>query len=181
MEIVVNKRGPKEYYDEFLYILYEYKRFLKNPKTKANSFTKMMTFNIVLGVIGLVLMIVSYIVFKDTIFMIFIIALIFVSVFTIPIYTQGKKRLNDMMNDTQEKIIKIEDEGITYKDNDKLYQISWNKIKCILINKYTVAFFPSTIDTLMISISNEYLDDILKGIEEVNKKELIVDNRSLYN
>ena len=180
MEIVVNKRGPKEYYEEFLYILYEYRRFLKNPKTKANSFSKSMIFNIVLGAIGLVLMMVSYVVFKDTIFMIFIIALVFVLVFTILIYLQGKKRLKDLMNDEKEKIIKIDEEGITYKDAEKLYQISWNKIKYVLVNQYTVAFFPSTVDTLIISVSNEYLDDILKGIEEVNKKELVVDNRSLY-
>ena len=181
MEIIVNKRGPKEYYDEFLYVLYSFKKFSKNPKTKANSFTKSMTTNIVLGAIGLVLMIISYLVFKDTIFMIFIIAFVFILVIYVLIYMQGKKRLNDMLNDEQEKVIKINEEGVSYKDADKLYQLSWNKIKYILINKYSIAFLPSTIDTLVVSISNEYLDDILKGIEEVNKKDLIVDNRSLYN
>ena len=181
MEIVVNKRGPKEYYDEFLYVLYSFKKFLKNPKTKANSFTKSMTFNIMLGAIGLVLMIVSYLVFKDTIFMIFIMTFVFILVIYILIYMQGKKRLNQMMSDEQEKIIKIDEEGVTYKDADKLFQLSWNKIKYILINKYSISFLPSTADMIMVSISNEYLDDILKAIEEVNKKDLIVDNRSLYN
>ena len=181
MEIIINKRGPKEYYDEFLYILYYFRKFLKDPKSKANSFPKTMLTNIILGAAGLVFMIVSYLVFKDTIFMILIIALVFVLVFTILVYLQGKKRMNEMMSDEQEKIIKIDEEGITYKDADKLYQLSWNKIKYVLINKYSVGFLPSTIDTIMVSVSNEYLDDILKGLEEANKKELVVDNRSLYN
>ena len=94
MEIIVNKRGPKEYYEEFLYILYEYRRFLKKPTLKAYQFTKRTLTNIFLGLFGIGLMLGAYFGFKDNdiIFLsLSILLLLLVTIITIMMYVQGKE------------------------------------------------------------------------------------------
>ena len=176
MEIKVDKRGPKEYYEEYYFVLSRYKQFIKKPNSKAYQFTKYLISYFVFGVFGLLLDIFFYLTFKNNLFIFCGGMFALILVYDLYVYFNGKKVINTLMNDNKTKYIDINNDYVSYKDDLNEYKIEWKDVKYILFNKYSIVFLPVDISKLVISISSEYLDQVKQGISETDQLAKLVDN-----
>ena len=176
MKIEVNERGSKNYYDEFFFIASYYRKFKKNPHKKA---FKMTTFLImyeifiilfIAGTIGI------YIMEPDAFHMCMVFTFVLCFIFCGAYLFLSNKRINEFMNSTGKKIVEINEDGIEYSDDEKNLKLKWDKIEYILVNKYSICFIPNSTTNILISLSTDYKEQAIKGIEDAGKTGLIIDN-----
>lgn len=194
MEIKLTKH-TKEFYDEALYIEVFYKKkLLKKPKQKVKELTKSIKSSIVLVAVAILSSIgflTSSILNKNyinagaegTILLVFIAIEV---ILNINLFV-SKKTLNDAKLGKENNLKKelwLDDKRITqvvYTDDGiKGYELAWKEIKLILINKHSIAIFPTDIEKPKIFISSEYKDKILSEANRYKHNDLVVDNTLLY-
>ena len=180
MKIKVNERGPKDYYDEFLYIAFRYKDFKKKPERKAYRLTSFLLVLIPITILCMILTIIMYINTKDILDIVLITLLVFIFLVSLKYFIVTKKHLNYFMNYQGEKIIDIDSDGIKYLDNQKSISVNWSNILKIIINKYSICVLPKDTN-ILIFIYNGYFEELLQGLKKYHKEDLIIDNRHLYH
>ncbi len=180
MKIEVNHPGSKEFYNEMLYVLSYLKRIKKNPKKKAHRIINFLAWYIVGCAFFVAIMVLAYYYFYDVAFIFLAGAMFIIIIFYLIIIFNCSKRIKKYLNDTNHKTIEIDDEYVNYINEKENYRVAWENMEMVLINKYSTCFIPKDINTIIISISNEYIGDILKAIEDYHKEELVIDNRKLY-
>ena len=67
MKITIKERGSKSFYDEFLYVCYFIKKFLKKPFTKVNKMTNYLILNLIITSAVTILEIIYYSYYRDNI------------------------------------------------------------------------------------------------------------------
>ena len=92
-------------------------------------------------------------------------------------YVSVEKRIKTFMSDEGSKTIEFTDEYVGYKDDSKDIRIKWDDVSCILFARYTICFIPKNLSDILISISREYEDEVLQGLREAGRDDLIVENR----
>ena len=176
MKIEVKESGKKEYYDEFLYVVNNYKRFKKNPHKKAYEFSKCLFLYEIFLIISILLFTLFYIQDKNLIFMFIIGMLSLIFVFVLLFLSTTKKQIKTLLNIHVGKIIDINNNYIGFKDNQNDIKIKWEDIEVIIINKYSICFIPKKLSSSIISISTDYKNEVIRGLDQINKNLLLVDN-----
>ena len=116
--------------------------------------TKLANFNIILVII-------------DIIFIIYFLMTVFVIIATEIVYRKKFKNIKC------KQIIKIGKKEISINENEKSISIlKWKDIKCLLIGKYVLKFFPKDEKQIPIFISNNYKEEIL---EALTKEKIAID------
>ncbi len=176
MKFEVKKRGTKEFYDEMLYVISYYKKFIKKPKRKAYQYTKYLLMYITLSIIMCGAFIYLYFLDKDWYSLVMIGAFLIVLFLSIIIYVSAKKRIKMYMEDMSDKSIEITEEAICYNSETLNMKIKKEEISVIVINKYSICILPKEITTYAISISKDYLNEFLSGANENGYEKLIANN-----
>lgn len=177
MKLEISTPGPREYYDEMLYVLSYYKKIKKNPRVKVHSLTKYLSVFIVLLIIYIAIMFIANKTFHDLLFIYLAGISSILLAYYIFVLLNANKRIKEYINNTGTKIIEINDEGVRFKDDKRDFLINWSSIHSIVINNYSICFIPEDMSNIVVSISSEYANEVLKGIKEVNKEDLAYDNR----
>ncbi len=180
MKIEVNKRGTKEYYDEFLYILSNIRKIKKRPQKKVHNLTIVLKAYGIFLLVSIILLIILYYKSFDIIFIFSSGMLTLLLIYTIFYLCFVTKRINHFQERKTKIVINLTKEGITFIDDTKNIKIKWSEIDIILVNKYSISFIPKDISNIFISISTEYKDLVLKGTNKYNYNSLIIDNSNLY-
>lgn len=176
MKIEIDKVGSKKYYDEFLYILSNYKRILDNPRIKAKSSVLTFLYTDIICVLTLAMCLFFYLKDKDIIFGILsIVFILFLIIFT-TLTIAANMRIKNLMSKCGKKVIDITQDFVCFTDDSKEIKVKWNDIAYIVINTYSICFIPKSIDSILISINVDYKEKVLEAIKEVDKTDLIVDN-----
>jgi hypothetical protein len=178
MEIKIIKKGSSDYYSEVLAVMSDCKKIAENPRKKIR---KLNTQAIILTAIALVFLVIFSILYINDksntlhliVVVIFAIALIAGIIYNILI----NRRISNFKNDNVEKTLVIEDDYVELIVGSNKTRLEMSEIKYIIINKYSICFFPSKINSTIIAVSVDYKDSILKAI---GNSDLIVDNSSLY-
>lgn len=176
MKFSIKERGSRDYYNEFLYIVFNYKMFLKNPYKKAHKLTNMLLYYGIMLLLFIGLFIYFYIDESSNFYLIFIGFFSFVFLLDVFILISGIKRINNYVNDKDTKHISIEKDYIEYKDNSKSFKVKFKDIKYVIMNKYSICFLPSSLNNAIISITIEYKNDIINVLKKFKREELIIDN-----
>ncbi len=179
MTIEIKKCGPKSYYDEFLYVAFRFRDFKRRPKRKAYRITKFLLLVMSIVLISLLLSIKIYLYFNEILYIALITILSFILLFSIIYFVRVKKSINYFLNNHDTKKIDFNKDGIQYNDNYKSIFLNWNNVSYIIINKYSICFL-SKENNILISIFNNYCEDVIKGLKKYNKENLLIDNTSLY-
>ena len=166
MTIEVNKVGTKDYYDEMLYVVSYYRDFINNPNKKIKKFT---SFLATYGIISLILMGIAtflYLNERSVTYAIILGIFAFLLVFIILYSFMINNRIKEFMKDTSTKIINIEKDYVEFKKPELDFKMEKEKLAMILIGKNSICFLPKEATNLLISISTEYKDEVLKGLKE---------------
>ncbi len=180
MRLEVSEVGKKEYYDEFLYVVSQYKSFKKNPRRKAYQFTKHLMFYIIFTFIVLLLNFSGYLDTKEWIFAFMTGALtlaLAIQVICLFVYT---KRLKMFMNIKGVRTIEFNETGIEYIDDDKNIRVKWEDLKYVIINRYSICMLPKAILQGFTSVGIKYKNEIIAGLKKYEKESLLIDNSNFY-
>ena len=177
MKIVIQERGSKFYYDEFLYIASYYKKIRKHPNKRVYPLTKYLIVYEIILILSMSLM--GFFYWKiPNLFYIFLLGILFfLFLFVLFYFVLIKRKIQMFMNVTGDKIIEIDEEGIKYSDFEKVYRMKWEDVSSIIFNRYSICFLPNENSRVLISVFIDYEDKVLKGIKKYQKESLIVYNK----
>ena len=176
MKIEVNKRGSKEYYDEFLYIATNYRKFQKDPKRKTHGLTKYLLGYECFILLAIVLEFLCYRFFDDVIFVVLVGMLLLLLLLSLYYHFTAVKRIRAFLNDEGNKSVEIDSEAVTYTDDSKSVRILFDELNCVRIADYGICFLPKNQTDILISINREYEDEVLQALKEAGRDDLIVNN-----
>ena len=176
MKLVIKDRGPANYYDEFLYICFFIRKFIKNPNKKAYRITEYYIMCLILLLIGFLVMLFFYLklhelfsfavmIFEATVFLFELICLINVI-----------RRIKNYRKKEGTVEIDITEKGLDYKIESLSIELEWKNIKYVIINRYTIIFLPVSNSYSVVALGIEYKDEVIKTLKKYNKKELLIDN-----
>ena len=177
MKIEVNKRGSREYYDEFMYIASRYRKFQQNPNTKTYRMTRFLAVYLCLALFAGTINLLFYFKNKESLHLMVVGMLVLLLILYARYYVSVEKRIKAFMSDEGSKTIEFTGEYVGYKDDSKDIRISWDDVSCILFARYSICFIPKNQSDILISISREYEDKVRKGLQEADKEYLITENR----
>ena len=180
MKLEVEERGKKEYYDEFLYVISMHKKIRDNPSKKVQRMTIYLKKYLCYVFFCLILFLLFYLKTKTLIY-IFFIGILFILLFYTLIYLYNcNKAISTFQNYKGKKIIEINDKGIEYKDEIKSIKIFWDNMEFVLFNKYSICFIPKEDNNIFISVSIDYINQVLEEIKKYKKENLIRNNAKMY-
>ena len=174
MKFEINERGSRQFYDEIVYVSARRNEIEKTRKLKLNGFNKYYRGYIILGCVSTVMMIVFYFLFNMNIFLIFAGMMLFASIFIIMNYFKLNKYIDNMMSETDTKIIEIDENGLVYKDGVKELNYKWDEMLGIVVGKHSVSFLPKQLNEYAVAMEIKYKDDILKIINDNGLQNLLI-------
>ena len=174
MKIKIKERGPKSYYDEFIYIAYFVKNYIKNPNKRVHRMTHYLMTNIVVVVLTIIFELFFYKIYKDG-FMLFVIGLLTLLLLYLVIYlVMVIKRIGIYKSDNKEVTFALEKDGLLYESEELNINLKWENIKYVIVGKYSIVFIPFSLKYLITSISIEYKDKVVEGLKKYKKEDLLV-------
>lgn len=182
MKIEVKERDV-DGYDELLSISVMSKKIYNNPKSKVMKLST----RYFLWIFYLLLIIVFFVslIFvpecKDMAYVGVIVMLVF-EIRMLHNYFSYKKILKVHSEQKGFAVIEFTNEKICSKsDSGNESVVTWDSIKYVIINKYSITFFQNNSTTgPVVGLSSKCVDDLLSILEKCNKMNLLVDNRELY-
>lgn len=182
MKIEIKERGCNNFYDEFLFVLFNYKKIVKNPQKKVKRISQSSICYLIVSLVILALFTILYLNEKSyKTYLLIIYLFSFLSVFSIIYYLIIKKRINTLKNVKGTIIIEFNDNEIKYISNDNKYEIKWDNIKYIIINNYSICFIPKKINNILIGIDKKYIKEVRDAVKKYKKDKILIDNSNLYN
>lgn len=180
MKIETNEIGKKEYYDEFLYILFNLNKIKGKPKKKVYGLTKCLMIYIVLILCSMALFIFLYLDSKKVFYIFFIGMSALLLIYAVFLDVITYKRIKMFMSISGNKTVLANENGIEFIDKDKNIRMNWDDIAYILINKESICMIPKTMFSNIISLSLRHREDIINCLKKYEKDNLLIDNSSLY-
>ena len=180
MRLEIKEISSREYYDEFLYIVFRHRKIRKSPRRKVYQFTKYIMTYMILSFCAVVLFNLFYVDSNEPFFL-FLTGMLTVLLFILLVYQiTYTKRIELLMQDDGVKTIEFNENGIEYIDDDKNIRTKWEDIKYIVINQYTISILPKVVIDGFTSLDVKYKDEVIKTLEKFGKEKLLVDNTSFY-
>ena len=176
MRIEINERGPKEFYDEIMYIAANYKKYRAKPGKKAHSQSVVYTGYCVVTLLVVLLFMLEFLKDHDGIFLLLSGMMLVCFILFIVIVVSMKKRIKVMMEEPGTKVVEVNDSGVSYESEAQSVKIKWDEITNVIINRNSIIFMPRTEIALLISVYIKYKEQILQGIDAAGRMYLVVDN-----
>lgn len=174
MKIEINEKGSSNYYDEFLFIAYNYNKINNNPNMKIRGLLfSAYIYSIVAVVIGIIFTLL-YINNKDGLFLFTMILFIFISILSFVHIYLLKRCINKYMNSHKKSTIEINKNGILAETEDSKFEIEADELKAIIIGKYTITFIPNDSNKNFITTRIEYKDKIVKALKKYKLNKYII-------
>ncbi|MBR0136934.1 MAG: hypothetical protein IJM15_00785 [Erysipelotrichaceae bacterium] len=181
MRIEVEQRGTKQFYDELLSVMNQYKKILADPKTRIRGFTTRLTMYLIYVVLALIMILSFYGIFHDKIFLIMSGMLGLLFAYAVFMMVRAKARISGYMYSEGTKVFELDQDGISYSDDEKVFKVNWSSVAAVVINRNATAFVPKENTGIVIAIQNLYADQIIEGLKQYGKENLLSDNRHMYN
>ena len=176
MEFKIKNNGSKEFYDEFLYVVTQYKKIKNNPEKKAYRMTRYLIIYILFVLAGMLLFGFMYSGHKNLIWAALIGMYSLLLVYLVIYLVNLTKKIKTYIDMEDEQIINIDDKGVKISSGENAFTINWDDIANIVVNKYSICFIPKTAANFLMSVSVEYIDNVVEAIKKVNRESLLVDN-----
>ncbi|MBO5994572.1 MAG: hypothetical protein J6Q41_03585 [Firmicutes bacterium] len=176
MRLEITERGPKEFYDEIMYIATNFYRFRDKPERKARSQAKTYTGYCIATVLAILVFVFEYFTDRGGIFLLLAGMMLVCLIYFIALMIGIRKRIDLMMNEPGSKIIDIDERGVRFESERQTLQIRWEELSSVIINKHSIIFMPKTEVQLMISIYTKYKEQVLQAVEAAGHMDLVVDN-----
>ena len=176
MRLEITERGPREFYDEIMYIASNFRKYRGRPEKKARSQMKVYTLYCLASALVTLVFLFEYFTEHKGVFLLLAGMMVVCLLMFIAMIVGIKKRIGIMMNEPGTKIIDIDERGVRYEAENQTLQTKWDDITNVIINKHSIVFMPRTEIQLMVSIYAKYKEQVLQAVEAAGHMDLVVDN-----
>ena len=178
MEIKIDNVNSKNYYDEVLGVISNYKKLIKNPNQKIQGLTRQATILTGISVAFLAIFSILYIMNRtNSLYLIVVIIFAVAFVLGIVYYLLINRRINSFRDASSDRKLIIEDDYVELIVGGEKSRLEMSDVQYVIINKYSICFIPRVENSKVIAVNIVYKDSILDAI---NDKSIIVDNSRLY-
>lgn len=178
MRLEVPQRGPREFYDELMYIVSNRGKYISHPGKKVRLQSKTLTGYSALTALVILVFLFEYHVDRGGIFLLLSGMMLVCLIYFIALIVGIRKRINLMMSEPGTKFIDIDEKGVRFESSNQNLKTRWDEILYVIINKHSIVFMPKAETQLMISIYSEYREQVLKAIEDAGHMDIVIDNTS---
>ena len=174
--------NKKEYIDEAHYILYFYKKILKQPKRKISTLSKSLNIRIIILVLYLVLTLPIIIQSNGTPEVTCYILVLIVLILVITRKIKYNKQLSYMSSTETNSKLEVNSDEIVLDNNNfkRTYKVEWNDVKYILITNNCICFMVNINKSMqgnLIIIPKDYEEKLIKILKKLEKEDLIIYNK----
>ena len=172
MKLEINNSGTNSYYDEYLFLVQNYKKIYSNSNIKVKKSSSSAYLYLILSVVIFIGFLIWYLISKDIIQLcvtIFFAILILLSIILLCLI---RKRINILASNYQKTIFEITEYGVSIENNKK-YQLKFDEIRKILIGNYTITFVPNDVSKSFITTRIEYKNEIIGALKKYRCENLI--------
>ena len=173
MKIEINNSGTNSYYDEYLFLIQNYKKIYSDSNIKIKKASSSIYLYLCISVVIFIGFLIWYLMSKNTIQLCIMIFFAVLILFSIVLIYLIKKRISILVNNYQKSIFEITKDGISAESKDKKYELKFDEIKKILIGNYTITFIPNDIGKNFITTRIEYKKEIIETLKKYEKGNLI--------
>lgn len=175
MRFEITGRGSNHYYDEFLYLVFNYAKYRKNPRKKLCRISLSAYLYSVVSAAMVAIFLILYLLTKKQLFFIiqigfigiFILSLVFLTLIKISITKHSMRHIDSTFEITKD-YVRVE-------NDQKQVQLNWDDIQFIIVGKYTINFIPKDKNQQFITTRTAFKDDVFKAIKKFNKEDLIIE------
>lgn len=180
MKLEIKERGSREFYDEFLYVVFHHKKVRKKPTKKVHSLFKEAIRYIVISLF--LFLLTAYLYFSDSTGF-FLFGFCFCGfVFGLSLFYLWlvQNYLHKLMKGTEVFTVEVHSKGISLETDHTKFSLDYSEIEMILIEQYAICILPKDFKRPLMSISVQYKEKFLEAIKKYHQEEMIIDNSSLY-
>lgn len=174
MRIEINEKGSSNYYDEFLFIAYNYNKINNNPNMRIHGLTFNAYIYLIISVVIGIIFTILYFIFRDKICLFTVILFILTSILSFVHIYLLKRCINKYINSHKKSTIEINKSGILAETEDSKFEIEADVLKAIIIGKYTITFIPNDSSKHFITTRIEYKDKIVKALKKYKLDKYII-------
>ena len=183
MKIEIKEKPTKSFYDELLYIQTNYKKIINKPNKRVRKLTTSILCYSLIALLSTLFSLHCYKQFRygnEFKYIAFFFSVLYIfSLFYFIIVKRRLKQIIDYSKKTKSSL-EIDHHNISLVKKESTVSITWDSLKNIVINKYSVLFLPKDIASTYIAINTEYKEEILKIVKKYKYTNLIQDNSELY-
>jgi len=172
MKIEIEEKGSNNYYDEFLYIINNYKKIQNNKNIKIKKLSSISYLYLIISLIILIIYSILYISDKTKMNLIIMIIFIILTIFSIFYIYLVKKNIKTLSNNFVPTKIEISSNYVKIDNAKKNISLNWDEIKYILIGSYTISFIPNN-NKEFITTRIDYKDKITAALKKYDKEHLL--------
>ena len=173
MKLVIKDSGTNSYYDEYLFLVQNYKKVHSDSNIKIKKSSSSAYFYLCISIIIFIGSLIWYLLSNDAM-QLCVLGLFSVSILlSIILLYLTKKRISTLSNSHQKTIFEITKDGVKVENKDKKFNLKFDEIKKILIGNYTITFIPNDITKNFITTRIEFKEDITKALKKYKKDNLI--------
>lgn len=170
MIIEIKEKGTKEFYKEVVNVISQYKQLIKKPEAKLNDNFKSYT----ILMIAMAIMFVTWLsrgMFDgfDALTGAAVIAS-FMAFIMLFIYKKNMNKMVDAyLNDDRPSTVTLDESGVELnKGGSQIMRVSWDEVALVRSFKESTCFIAKNVTGLVIAVTNTYMDDIIRYLEDNN-------------
>lgn len=172
MKIEINEKGTDNYYDEFLYIIYNYKKIHNNKNIKIKTLSSNSYIYLIISLVFAIIFFLFYFSRKTNLNLIILISFIILTILSIFYIYLVKRNIKVLSNNFVPTKIEFSSKYVKIDNEKKSHVLDWDEIKYILIGKYTISFIPNN-NKEFITTRIDYKDKIISILKKYDKEYLI--------
>ena len=177
MRLEIRNAGSRQFAEELMYVISQKKTIAKEHRLKSGNITATYRYYLLLGAFGVVFTIVAYLVFK---YLIFILLCGVFAAFLFVYYVSMQKTnryMDQIIADRGTRVIELKEDEISFTDNVKTVNYSWNDVLAVVVGQYSITVIPTADNELAIGIDIQHKDDIVSFLDANNLNKLLINLR----
>ncbi len=169
MVIEVKEKGSREFYEEVVNVISQYRYLIKNPERKLRSNLKgLRIYLIILVVMFILLLAMGFAWGFDTLDIVTIVALGIVGIFGCRYLISMKKLVNQMLDDKRTSTFTIDESGVELVKDGQTVKLAWENIAFVRMFKESMCFVASNVTSFVIALDRKHSAGVPEYIRDNN-------------
>ena len=168
MKIEVTEKGSKEFYEELVNVISQYKRLLKYPDSRLkDNFRSLRSMTIIMGALFLINLMCVWSAGLSTLN---VLAMVMVAIAGIVAYlyrNNMKKMVERYLADERTSVVTLDENGVEInKEGGEIVRLPWESVAFVRSFVKSVCFVSKDVTGLVLAVSKQYVEEIWDYLDQ---------------
>lgn len=167
MTIEVKERGSKEFYEEVVNVLNQYRMFLAEPEADlANAFKTNLRQAILMALMFVVMLLIGIRGRFSAVVIICLVASGLAMVLTSVYPYRLRQQVNTFIADDRTAVVTLDETGVEFnKEGSQVVKLGWDNVALVRAFSESVCFFAKDLSGVVIAVNGKYRQEIFEYIK----------------